>query len=126
NAVCVSVVFFGFVGVFTYATHRLTSPAIGMGLTAAGLVYTVWLVGVTVPAVGQLAQRAGPQRLLPLLVSVSLAGCLLTLVDAAVVVVAGLALMAFAMFSAVTASQLLIPRLVDHHRGTATSLHLTI
>jgi YNFM family putative membrane transporter len=126
NAACASVVFFGFVGVFTYATHRLTSPAVGMGLTAAGLVYTVWLVGVTVPAVGQLAQRAGPQRLLPVLVSISLAGCLLTLVDAAAVVIAGLTLMAFAMFTAVTACQLLIPRLAEHHRGTATSLHLTI
>jgi predicted MFS family arabinose efflux permease len=26
----------------------------------------------------------------------------------------------------VTTCQLLIPRLVDHHRGTATSLHLTL
>src|SRR5262249_53260008 len=50
----------------------------------------------------------------------------LTLVDSLPVVIAGLALMALAMFSTVTACQLLIPRLVDHHRGTATSLHLTL
>jgi len=68
----------------------------------------------------------GPQRLLPGLVAMSLAGCLLTLVDSLPVVVAGLGLMAFAMFSTVTTCQLLIPRLVDHHRGTATSLHQTI
>src|SRR5207248_3078289 len=81
---------------------------------------------VAVPVVGGLAQRMGPQRLLPALVAMSLAGCLLTLVDSLPVVVAGLGLMAFAMFSTVTTCQLLIPRLVDHHRGTATSLHLTL
>jgi len=79
-----------------------------------------------VPGVGQLAGRRGPQRVLPMLVALSLAGCLLTLVDSLAVVVLGLAMMAFAMFSSVTACQLLIPRLVDHHRGTATSLHLTV
>jgi YNFM family putative membrane transporter len=126
NAVCVSSVFFGFVGIFTYATYRLTSPAIGLTLTEAGLVYTVWLVGIAVPVVGQLAERRGPQRVLPVLISLSLAGCLLTLVDSLPVIVLGLGMMAFAMFSSVTACQLLIPRLVDHHRGTATSLHLTI
>jgi MFS transporter, YNFM family, putative membrane transport protein len=50
----------------------------------------------------------------------------MTSVDSLVVIVAGLALMAFAMFSTVTTCQLLIPRLVDHDRGSATSLHLTI
>jgi MFS transporter, YNFM family, putative membrane transport protein len=126
NALCAASVFFGFVGVFTYATYRLTSPQIGLGLAGAGLVYTVWLVGIAVPAVGALAQRMGPQRLLPVLVSVSLCGALLTLVDSLAVVVAGLGLMALAMFSTVTVCQLLIPRLVDHHQGTATSLHLTL
>jgi MFS transporter, YNFM family, putative membrane transport protein len=126
NALCAASVFFGFVGVFTYATYRLTSPEIGLGLAGAGLVYGVWLVGVAVPAMGALAQRTGPQRLLPLTVSAALVGALLTLVDSLPVVVAGLALMALAMFSTVTICQLLIPRLVDHHRGTATSLHLTL
>jgi YNFM family putative membrane transporter len=126
NALCASSVFFGFVGVFTYATYRLTSPEIGLGLAGAGLVYGVWLVGIAVPAVGAWAQRTGPQRLLPLLVAGALAGALLTLVDSLPVVIAGLALMALAMFSTVTVCQLLIPRLVDHHRGTATSLHLTL
>jgi YNFM family putative membrane transporter len=32
NALCAASVFFGFVGVFTYATYRLTSPQIGLGL----------------------------------------------------------------------------------------------
>jgi len=126
NALCAATVFFGFVGIFTYGTYRLTSPQIGLGLAGAGLVYGVWLVGIAVPVVGGLAQRMGPQRLLPALVAMSLAGCLLTLVASLPVVVAGLGLMAFAMFSTVTTCQLLIPRLVDHHRGTATSLHLTL
>jgi YNFM family putative membrane transporter len=126
NAPCAASVFFGFVGVFTYATYRLTSPQIGLGLGGAGLVYGVWLVGVLVPATGALAHRLGPQRLLPGLIVLELAGMALTTVDHLAVIVAGLGLMAFAMFSIVTTCQLLIPRLVDRDRGSATSLHLTV
>ncbi len=126
NAVCAGSTFFGFVGVFTYATYRLTEPALGLSLSQAGLVYGVWVVGALVPLVGSMAYRMGPARVLPPLVGCALAGAALTLVDSAPVVVVGLGLMAFSMFSTVTACQLLIPRLVDHHRGTATSVHLTI
>jgi MFS transporter, YNFM family, putative membrane transport protein len=83
-------------------------------------------VGVLVPATGAIAHRIGPQRLLPGLILVELAGVGMTAVDRLAVIVAGLALMAFAMFSTVTVCQLLIPRLVDRDRGSATSLHLTI
>jgi YNFM family putative membrane transporter len=126
NALCAASVFFGFVGIFTYATYRLTSPEIGLGLGAAGLVYGVWLVGVFVPAAGALAHRLGPQRLLPALIALELVGVMMTGVDRLAVIVAGLAVMAFAMFSTVTTCQLLIPRLVDRDRGSATSLHLTL
>jgi MFS transporter, YNFM family, putative membrane transport protein len=126
NALCAASVFFGFVGIFTYATYRLTSPAIGLGLGGAGLVYGVWLVGVLVPPAGALAHRLGPQRLLPTLIAIEVAGVAMTSVDSLAVIIAGLALMAFAMFSTVTTCQLLIPRLVDRDRGSATSLHLTI
>jgi YNFM family putative membrane transporter len=126
NATAAATVFFGFVGIFTYASYRLTSPQIGLGLAGAGLVYGVWLVGAAVPVVGELAQRRGPQRVLPWLIGLSLTGALLTLVASLPVLVLGLAAMALAMFSTVTACQLLIPRLADHHRGTATSLHLTL
>jgi YNFM family putative membrane transporter len=126
NGAVAGTTFFGFVGVFTYATHRLTAPALGLSLGQAGLVYAVWVVGLFVPAVGHVAQRAGPARLLPVLVGCALVGAGLTLIDSLPVVIAGMALQAGAMFSTVTTSQLLIPRLVTHHRGTATSVHLTI
>ncbi len=126
NAAGAGATFFGFVGIFTYATYRLTSPAIGLSLGQAGLVYMVWLVGVLTPAVGGLAHRFGPSRLLPLLAAAGAIGAALTLVDRLAVVVAGLALMAASMFSTVTAAQLQIPRLAGHSRGAATSLHLTI
>ncbi len=126
NAAGAGATFFGFVGIFTYATYRLTSPAIGLSLGQAGLVYVVWLVGVLTPAVGGLAHRFGPSRLLPLLAAAGAVGAALTLVDRLLVVVVGLALMAASMFSTVTAAQLQIPRLAGHSRGAATSLHLTI
>jgi YNFM family putative membrane transporter len=126
NAICAGATFFGFVGIFTYATYKLTAPPIGLSLSEAGLVYAVWLVGALVTPVTQLGGAIGPQRLLPVLVSVSLAGALLTLVDWLPAIVVGLAAMAFAMFTIVPVCQLLIPRLVTHHRGTATSLHLTV
>jgi MFS transporter, YNFM family, putative membrane transport protein len=126
NGAVAGTTFFGFVGIFTYATHRLTAPPLGLSLGEAGLVYGVWVVGLLVPAVGHLAQRAGPERLLPVLVACGAAGAALTLVDSLPVVIAGMALQAGAMFSTVTTAQLLIPRLVAHHRGTATSVHLTV
>jgi YNFM family putative membrane transporter len=126
NAVVAAAAFFGYVGLFTYASYRLTSPAIGLSIGESGLVYGVWVVGAAVPLVGHLAQRAGPARLLPSLTGTAIAGAVLTLVPSLPVLILGLAMTAFAMFSIVTTCQILLPRLVDHHRGTATSLHLTI
>ena len=60
NALCAATVFFGFVGIFTYGTYRLTSPEIGLGLAGAGLVYGVWLVGIAVPRGGRPGATAGP------------------------------------------------------------------
>jgi YNFM family putative membrane transporter len=126
NALAAGATFFAFVGVFTFATHRLTSPPLGLSLGAAGLVYAVWVVGAVVPLVGHAAARIGPERLLPFLLGSAGAGAALTLVDSLPVVIVGLALLAASMFSTVTTCQLLIPRLVSHHRGTATSLHQTV
>jgi len=126
NALAAGATFFAFVGVFTFATHRLTAPPFGLSLGAAGLVYAVWVVGAVVPLVGHAAARVGPERLLPFLLAAAGAGAALTLVDNLAAVIAGLALLAASMFSTVTTCQLLIPRLADHHRGTATSLHQTV
>jgi YNFM family putative membrane transporter len=126
NAVAAGATFFAFVGIFTFATHRLTAAPFDLTLGAAGLVYAVWVVGAVVPLVGHAAARIGPQRLLPFLLACAGAGAALTLVDNLAAVIAGLALLAAAMFSTVTTCQLLIPRLVSHHRGTATSVHQTI
>lgn len=126
NAFSASATFFGFVGIFTYGTYRLTGEPFHLSIAGAGLVYGVWLVGVLVPVAGVVAHRVGPPRVLPWLGACVLGGAVLTLVDSLPVVIAGLALMAFGMFSMVTVCQLLIPRLVAHHRGTATSLHLTV
>jgi YNFM family putative membrane transporter len=126
NALAAGATFFAFVGVFTFATHRLTAPPLGLSLGAAGLVYAVWVVGAVVPLVGHAAARIGPERLLPFLLACAGVGAALTLVDNLAAVIAGLALLAASMFSTVPTCQLLIPRLVDHHRGTATSLHQTV
>jgi YNFM family putative membrane transporter len=126
NALAAGATFFAFVGIFTFATHRLTAPPFDLSLGAAGLVYAVWVVGAFVPIVGHAAVRVGPERLLPFLLACAGAGAALTLVDDLMAVIAGLALLAGAMFSTVTTCQLLIPRLVSHHRGTATSLHQTV
>ena len=126
NAVAAGATFFAFVGIFTFATYRLTAAPFDLTLAAAGFVYAVWVVGAIAPLVGHAAARIGPQRLLPFLVACAGAGAALTLVDNLAAVISGLALLAAAMFSTVTTCQLLIPRLVSHHRGTATSLHQTI
>ena len=99
NAVAAGATFFAFVGIFTFATHRLTAAPFDLTLGAAGLVYAVWVVGAVVPLVGHAAARIGPQRLLPFLLACAGAGAALTLVDNLAAVIAGLALLAAAMFS---------------------------
>ena len=83
-------------------------------------------MGALLPALGGIADRVGPARLLPAFVACGAAGGLLTLADLLPVVMLGMAMMALGMFSTVTACQLLIPRIASHNRGTATSLHLTV
>ena len=102
---------------FTYATFRLTDPPIGLSLGQAGLVYGVWLVGLLVTPITGLAGRVGPQRVVPLLLVLSIGGALLTLVDSLPAIVLGLAAMALAMFTVVPACQLLIPRLAGTTGG---------
>ena len=89
NAVAAGATFFAFVGIFTFATHRLTGPPFDLSLGAAGLVYAVWVVGAVVPLVGHAAARVGPQRLLPFLLAAAGAGAALTLVDNLAAVIAG-------------------------------------
>ena len=90
NAVAAGATFFAFVGIFTFATHRLTAAPFDLTLGAAGLVYAVWVVGAVVPLVGHAAARIGPQRLLPFLLACAGAGAALTLVDNLAAVIAGL------------------------------------
>ena len=118
--------FFTFVGAFTYITYRLEEPPFSYSVAAASLVFTLWLVGLIGPAAGRAAERVGWRRLAFAAVACSATGLLLTLSDALPVLVLGLALVAAAMFSGVTAAQLGLGDVVRADRGAATALYFSI
>ena len=83
-------------------------------------------MGLIGPAAGRVAERVGWRRLAFAAVACSATGMLLTLSNALPVLVLGLALVAAAMFSGVTAAQLGLGDVVRADRGSATALYFSI
>jgi YNFM family putative membrane transporter len=118
--------FFTFVGSFTYVTYRLQEPPFSYSVAAASLVFVLWIVGLIGPVAGRAAERVGWRRLAFATVAMSATGLLLTLSNLLPVLVLGLALVAAAMFSGVTAVQLGLGDVVRADRGAATALYFSV
>ncbi|MEI7759435.1 MAG: MFS transporter [Thermoleophilia bacterium] len=118
--------FFVFVGTFTYISYRLVKPPFSYSGGVTSLVFALWLVGLTGPVMGRLADRIGWQRLALAATGLATIGILLTLPDVLPLVVVGLACIAAAMFAGFTASQLGIGEVAPSDRGAATALFYAI
>jgi MFS transporter, YNFM family, putative membrane transport protein len=124
-AIGAGALFFTFVGAFTYVTYRLEDPPFSFSPAASSLVFALWLVGGIGPLAGRLAERIGWRRLAFAAIALSATGLALTLSDALPVLVLGLALVAAAMFSGVTAAQLGVGDVARVDRGAATALYFS-
>jgi predicted MFS family arabinose efflux permease len=120
-------VLFTLVAAFTFATYYLAAPPFGLGTVALGNVFFVYLFGVVAaPLAGRLIDRAGHRVALLAAVGAAVAGMLLTLVPSVATIVAGLAVMATAVFAAQAASQSYIGVVARERRSTAAALYLTV
>jgi YNFM family putative membrane transporter len=114
--------FFTFVGTFTYVTFRLEEPPFSLEPSTASLVFGLWVVGASGPALGRLAQRIGWRRLAGGGLALVSTGVLLTAGGSLAVVVLGLACIATGMFAGYTATQLGVGDVARTDRGSASAL----
>lgn len=99
-------VLFSLVGVFTWITFHLSAPPYLLSTGALGSLFFVYLVGLVVtPAAGFLITRVGLRAGIAGAICCSMAGVLLTLAPALVVILAGLAILSSGVFIAQTAAQ---------------------
>jgi MFS transporter, YNFM family, putative membrane transport protein len=124
-AVAGAAMFFTFVGTFSYVTYRLEERPFSLDTSTASLVFLLWVVGLASPLAGRATERIGWQRLTLAAVAVGACGLLLTLPDRLPVIVAGLALVATAMFAGYTATQLGVGDAAQSDRGAATALYFS-
>jgi len=114
-----------FVALYNYLTFHLTSPPIGLGQTAVGMVFLLYLLGmVSSPWAGAVAESLGHRRTLAISLTVMLLGSALTLPTWLPSTVAGLGLMTCGFFAAHAVTSTWIGLSADAHRAQASSLYL--
>lgn len=117
--------FFTFVGTFTYVVYRLEAPPYSYGTSAASLVFLLWIAGVMGPLAGRVAERLGWRRLAGAMIALAAAGVGLTFFSWLPLIVLGLGCVATAMFTGYTATQLGVSDVARADRGAASALYFS-
>lgn len=117
--------FLTFVGTFTFVPYRLEEPPFDLSVSAASLVFLLWVVGVAGPVFGRVAERVGWRRLAAGAVVLSATGVVVTATDRLAVLVLGLGLIATAMFAGYTAAQLGVGDVAQADRGSASAFYFS-
>lgn len=120
-----ALLFFAFLGVFTYLPFRLARPPFELPALAVGLVYTVYAAGiVSSPLAGRLADRHGAARVLRAALALTLLAGAATLADAWWLLAPALLLLCFANFVAQATATALVAARAAHDRAGANALYL--
>jgi YNFM family putative membrane transporter len=117
--------FIAFVGTFTFVPYRLEEPPFDLSVSAASLVFLLWVAGLAGPLFGRVAEHVGWRRLAAGAVVVSTVGVVVTASDRLGVLVLGLALIATAMFAGYTAAQLGVGDVAQADRGAASAFYFS-
>jgi MFS transporter, YNFM family, putative membrane transport protein len=119
-------VLFSLVATFTYITFHLAAEPYRLGPAGQGMLFFVYLLGLVItPASGSLIQRIGHYRALPLAISFSCAGVLLTLAGPLWLVILGLAACSSGVFVSQTAASGYVGIAADRARSVAAGLYVT-
>jgi YNFM family putative membrane transporter len=116
--------FFTFMGVFTYVTFHLSSPPFNLSTTALGLIFFVYTGGVVSPFAGSLSSRLGRRKVIGAGLLTSTSGILLTLIGSLPVIIAGMLLLCIGLFTTQPASSAMVGDNAKNAKGSATSLYL--
>ena len=114
-----------FVTVYNYAGFRLTAPPYRLTQTEAGLIFTVYLVGMVASSLaGGLADRWGRSQVLTGGLVLFALGLALTLLQPLAAVIAGVALVTGGFFVAHAVASGWVGVLAEGEKGHAASLYL--
>ena len=114
-----------FTTVYNYIGYRLVGPPYGLSQTAAGAIFSVYLVGIGSSAwVGDLAGRLGRRRVLWATMMVMMAGLAVTLASPLAAVIAGLVIFTFGFFGAHSVASSWVGARARHARGQGAALYL--
>lgn len=116
-----------FVAMYNYLGFLLVSPAYGLRLGTASLVYLFYLLGtLSSYLLGRLADRVGRARILGASVLLTLLGALLTLALPLGLKLAGLGLFTFGFFGGHSSASTLVSLRAGAERGLASTLYLLV
>ena len=119
-------VLFTIIAAFTYINFRLSAPPFGWSTSSLGFLFTAYLAAAIVTmSSGGLMSRFGYRMALLLALGVSIAGILLTLMENAPAIVAGLTIFCCGIFVAQTAGNSYLGISAAHSRAAAVGLYVT-
>lgn len=114
-----------FVGLYNYLGFRLVAPPYGLGPSAIGGIFLLYVVGSASSAwTGQLIERFGRRNVLWIMIAGMGLGLALTLASALAVIIGGVAFFTFGFFGAHTAASGWVSRRATERRALAAALYL--
>ena len=117
--------FFAFLGLFTYLPFQLAGPPYAFSPLYIGLIYIVYGAGaLSSPLGGRLAKRLPFWQVLSLGLGLTLSANLLTLVPRTAVLVGALLLLCFGNFIVQSTATAFVARTAKHNRAGANALYL--
>ncbi len=120
-----SLLFFAFLGLFTYLPFHLAGPPYNFSPLRIGFVFLVYGAGaVSSPLAGRLARRFRFWQILVGALSVTLLANLLTAAPSAAVLVCALLLLCFANFVVQSTATAFVAATAEHDRAGANALYL--
>jgi YNFM family putative membrane transporter len=114
-----------FVSMYNYIGYRLLAPPFGMRQSAVGALSTLYLLGIFSSVwAGRLADKLGRRNVLWMVMSVMLAGLLLTLFDNVLLIVGGMGLFTFGFFASHSVASSWVGRRARVPQALASSIYL--
>ncbi len=120
------VVLFSLVGTFTYITFYLAAPPFGLGTSALGSIFFVYLIGAVItPWAGRHVDRRDGKSVMAIALLASAAGVGLTLIPHLVWVILGISLCCSGVFVCQTVANKMVGATAGKSRASAVGLYVT-
>ena len=115
-----------FVGLYNFLGFRLLEAPYGLGQTAIGAIFLLYLVGTWASALsGRLAERYGRRNTLWVMMTVMGSGLALTLASPLWLIIAGVGIFTFGFFAAHALASGWVGRRAGERRALASALYLS-